>query len=190
MLDLYHAARDEVIRIIVDQRDTLADQERRIAAQDRELGELRTMIARLTTQVGERKTPRPHDDDPGRGTPKGMPGLKSTEPDARPPRPRKRRVTGAGRSRMQATARVVHALAGCPDCGAPLAGGSVKRTREVIELPTPAVVVTEHVSLERHCPDCGKRCVPVPELGDAVCGQRRLGHGLVSLITVLREEAR
>lgn len=39
------------------------------------------------------------------------------------------RATGQGRHRMQATAQVVDALAACPNCGAPLEGGSVKRTR-------------------------------------------------------------
>lgn len=91
---------------------------------------------------------------------------------------------------MKATIQVIHALASCPDCGAPLAGGTVKRTREVIELPCPAVVVTEHVFLERHCPDCGKRCVPPPALRGVTSGQGRIGHGLTSLITVLREDTR
>jgi transposase len=91
---------------------------------------------------------------------------------------------------MQATTQVVHALDHCPECGAPLAGGTVKRTREVIDLPPPRMVVTEHVYLERRCPDCRKRCVPVPDLGEAVTGQGRLGHGVTSLLAVLREEAR
>jgi transposase len=91
---------------------------------------------------------------------------------------------------MQATERTLHVLAACPDCGAPLAGGTVKRTRQVIELPRPRIVVTDHVYLERRCPDCGKRCVPGPALDGVVSGQRRLGHGLTSLIAVLREEAR
>ena len=91
---------------------------------------------------------------------------------------------------MQATAQVDHALAACPECGAPLAGGTIKRTREVIDLPPPRIVVTEHRYWERRCPDCGKRCVPSPELGTVVSGQGRIGHGLTSLLNVLREEAR
>ena len=91
---------------------------------------------------------------------------------------------------MTATARQVHALTTCPDCGAPLAGGTAKRTREVIEVPPAPVVVTEHVYLERRCPDCRRRCVPPPELDGVVGGQSRLGIGLVSEITLLREEAR
>lgn len=91
---------------------------------------------------------------------------------------------------MTPTARVVHAAACCPDCGAPLAGGTLKRTREVIEVPVVPVVVTEHVYLERRCPDCRRRCVPPPDLAGLACGRSRLGIGLVSLIAVVREEAR
>jgi hypothetical protein len=91
---------------------------------------------------------------------------------------------------MAPTARVVHALAQCPACATPLAGGTVKRTREVIEVPPPRIMVTAHVYLERRCPGCGRRCVPPPHLQQQVTGQGRLGHGLTSLIAVLREEAR
>jgi len=75
----------------------------------------------------------------------------------------------------------VHAYAHCPNCRQPLRGGTIKRTREVIEvMPTPAVV-TAHVYLERRCPRCGGRWLPGPELA---------GVGLLSLIAVLREELR
>jgi transposase len=60
----------------------------------------------------------------------------------------------------------------------------------VIEVPLAPVVVTAHEYLERRCPDCGRRCVPPPGLAGVVCGRSRLGIGLVSLITTLREEAR
>jgi uncharacterized coiled-coil protein SlyX len=118
-LDLYHATRDDLIRIILDQRETIADQERRIAAQARELDALRAMVAQLTTQIGALQGQRPQDDAPPRGTPQGMPGLKATERPVREPVPRKRRAQGYARRRMEATAQVVHALAACPDCGAP-----------------------------------------------------------------------
>jgi transposase len=119
-----------------------------------------------------------------------MPGLKPTQAAERAARPRKRRATGHGRHRMRATAREVPALAACPACGAPLAGGTVKRTREVLDLSPPRLVVTEHAYVERRCPDCGKRCVPAPALAGVVTGRGRIGHGLTSLIAVLREEAR
>jgi hypothetical protein len=91
---------------------------------------------------------------------------------------------------MAPTHRVEHALAACPRCGAALAGGSVKRTREVIEVPPAPATVTEHVSIARRCPGCGLRAVPAPDLAGVVVGQGRLGIGLVSLIATLREEGR
>jgi transposase len=190
MLDLYHADRDELIRIILEQRETILDQERQIATLAAAQAELRQVLTQLTAQVGTLQQQASHDDDPSAGTPQRMPGHKPTQAPPRGDRPRKKRAKGSGRHRMQPTARVRHALRRCPDCGAPLAGGTVKRTREVLEVPVPRVMVTEHVYLERRCPDCGKRCVPRPHLEADVAGHSRLGHGLVSLITVLREAAR
>jgi hypothetical protein len=119
-----------------------------------------------------------------------MPGLKPATPAAPPRPPRKRRARGFARRRLAPTACVIHALDRCPDCGTPLAGGTVKRTREVIEVPLVPAVVTEHVYLERRCPACRQRGVPAPGLAGVVVGQSRLGIGLVSLIAVLREEGR
>lgn len=191
MLDLYHATRDELIQITLLQREALAERDRRIAALETTLTQQQAVIAQLTAQVGTLLAHQTGpEDDPPSGAVQGMPGVKPQQTPEREARPRKPRAHGAGRHRMEATAQVIHALAHCPDCGAPLAGGSVKRTREVIDLPIPQVVVTKHVYLERRCPDCGKRCVPAPATADVAAGQHRLGHGLVSLIAVLREQAR
>ncbi len=77
-------------------------------------------------------------------------------------------------------------MAQCPDCGCALVGGARQRSREVLELaPAPAAVI-EHVYLARRCPQCGRRCVPPPELESVVVGRQRLGVGLVSLIATLR----
>ncbi|CAN5808857.1 IS66-like element ISH10 family transposase [soil metagenome] len=190
MLDLYHATRDELIAMVLRERDMVADRDRRITTLESAWAQQQATIAQLKAQVGALAAAAAAADDPGQGTPKGMPGLKPTQPPERERRPRKQRAKGFARRRMQATARQIHALASCPDCGAPLAGGTVKRTREVIDLPRPAVVVTEHVYVERCCPDCGRRCTPPPELGGVVMGQSRLGNRLVSLLAVLREEAR
>jgi len=92
---------------------------------------------------------------------------------------------------MAPTARAVHALDACPDCGHPLRGGSIKWTREVIEVPPPPpVMVTEHVYLARHCPHCQKSWTPTAGLAGVVAGQSRLGLGVVSLIATLREVGR
>jgi len=195
MLELYRASRDELIDTLLAQRDLIADQERELARQQAEIAMLRATIAQLTQRVGElvaatQAADPPGDDAAGGGRPAGVPGLKSAEPSARSPRPRKRRPHGFARRRMAPTHRQVHALARGPLCRLPLAGGTGQRRREVIEVvPVPAVV-TEHVSLERRCPRCRQRWVPGPELGGVVCGQQRLGIGLVSRIAALREEAR
>jgi len=91
---------------------------------------------------------------------------------------------------MRPTARQVHALAHCPQCHTALRGGTIKRTREVIELIPARVAVTEHQYMERRCPCCRGRWQPGPELDGVVVGKRRLGVGLLSLIAVLREELR
>ncbi len=190
MLDLYQATRDELIRIILAQQEEVAERDRRLAALERQVADAQATIARLTEQLGVLVAPVAGDDHPAPGTPTGMPGLKPTEAPARTPRSRRKRAHGVGRHRMTPTAQIVHGVERCPVCGAPLAGGTVKRTREVIELPPPTVVVTEHIYLERRCPDCGKRCVPPPALAGIVVGRSRLGNRLVSLIAVLREIGR
>lgn len=189
MIDLYHATRGELIRVVVAQRAVIEDLERQCADLSRQLAELRAVVAQLTVQLGA-MTSDSGEDGQDLGGSRGVPGIKPTEAVGHEPRPRRKRSTGFGRKRMEATRREVHVLSRCPGCGAPLAGGTVKRTREVIDLPAPQVEVTEHVYVERRCPDCGRRCVPSPDLGSVVNGQARFGNRLVSLITVLREEAR
>ncbi len=72
-----------------------------------------------------------------------------------------------------------------------MVGGWVQATREVIELPLAPVRVIEHQYLARLCPCCGQRRVPSVDLaGLVLADQQRLGIGLVSLITTLREEGR
>lgn len=52
MLDLYHATRDELIRIILEQRDALADRDRQLAAvMDKQVA-LGQVVKDLTVQVG------------------------------------------------------------------------------------------------------------------------------------------
>jgi transposase len=196
-LDLFGASREELVDLVLAQRDRIADLEQEVARQAAELAAQRAAIAHLTEQLGallvdaapERAGPT--GEEPGGGGTTGVPGLKPTRPPARrAPRPRKRRAHGFARRRMVPAHRRVHALARCPRCGEPLRGGAVKRTREVIEVPLVPAVVTEHAYAERRCPCCGCRAVPAPGLAGMVRGRQRLGIGLVSLIATLREEAR
>ena len=192
--DLYGASRADLIAVIVRQREQMADLEQRVARQETDLATQRAAISQLSARVGvllAARDPAASDDPPVR--PRGMPGLKPARrraPPAAPPVPRKRRARGYGRRRMPPTARQGHAVAHCPHCRTVLRGGTINRTREVIEIVPAPVVVTEHVYLERCCPRCGGCWLPGPELAGVVVGQGRLGVGLLSLIATLREELR
>lgn len=190
-LDLYNTSRAEVIDLLLAERDRNADLERRLAEQEEALATQRAAIAQLTTHLGEALAALGGDGPPsGAGPrPRGMPGLKAG-PAAAPSARRKRRERGYGRRRMAPTQRRIHAYQHCPRCRTPLAGGTVVRTREVIEVPVVPAVVTEHVYLARRCSHCRHAWVPGPGVAGEVVGQGRLGVGLLSLIAILREEAR
>jgi transposase len=170
-MNLDTASREQLLQLIAEQQATIAQQQATIQALEARVRDLEARLAK--------------------GGPRGMPGLKPQSVDpARPPRPRQRRAHNCARRRAPPTARIVHALAHCPTCGTGLAGGSVHRTREVIEVVCPPVRVVEHVYLARQCPQCRRRCVPPPGLAGQVLGRQRLGIGAVSLIATLREEGR
>ena len=193
-LDLYRAGREELIALILAQRERLADQEQVIARLRGELATQQAAMVTLQERVGVLLAALdPPDGDAASSRPTTLPGLKPagrTRPPVPEPRPRKRRAHGYGRRRMTPTARQVHAYAHCPHCHTALRGGTVTRTREVIELIPGQVEVTAHVYLERRCPRCRGRWLPGPQLDGVVVGQRRLGIGLLALIATMREELR
>lgn len=167
-MELETASREELIALIREQQEM-------IARQAASIGQLEARIRAL--EVSSKK-------------PKGMPGNK-IEPKKleKPKTERKRREQHFTRKRSEPHERVVHAYDTCPECGTGLTGGSIKRTREVIEIRPSPVVVTEHVYLERICPCCESRYTPKTEL-PGVVGKSRMGVGLMSLIATLREEGR
>jgi hypothetical protein len=165
----------ELVALVEQQQRLIAELQATVDAQA-------AMIQRLERRVRELER--------GDSPPRGMPGHKREQPEAGTRRPRCKRAENHARRRGEPTARVTHVVSHCPDCGIALAGGAVKRTREVIEVvPVPASI-TEHVYLERCCPGCGKRFTPAVALAGQVVGQSRLGVGLVSLIATLRSEWR
>lgn len=164
-------------RALVEIAELRAEREEQRAANEQlqaRVRELEATVAKLETS-GRRR----------------MPGLKPEEPASKPgATSRKRRTQAAGRVRGVPTRTEVHAAERCPDCGTELSGGSVKRTREVIDLvPGPAEIV-EHVVVERRCPQCRRRVVPRLDLGETVVGRQRLGISLLALIVTLREAGR
>src|SRR5207248_7540412 len=127
-MEIETATREELLALIVQQQATITALEARV----------QELEARLVKG----------------GPPKGMPGHKPQQPDpSRAKKPRKRRPHGFARVRaVTPTATVRHALDACPACGCTLVGGSVKRTREVIEVRPSPVQVTWHQYVERRCP--------------------------------------
>ncbi len=148
------------------------------------LGEAEALIARLEARVRELET-RLGLRSSGTGS-----ANQSQQARLRPKKPRKKRAHGFSRLRGVPTRRVVHALDRCPDCAAPLAGGSVKWTREVIELQAVPAEIIEHVYVERRCSRCGRRVVPPAAEVGVVAGRQRLGIELITLLVLLRQVGR
>jgi len=135
-----HAA---LVTLVREQQATIAALEVRIVEQQ-------TTIARLEHRI--------RDLEGGVTPPRWMPGHKPTPASAKGDRPpRAKRTLNLARQRATPDARVTHALAVCPDCGAPLAGGSTKRTREVIDLASQPAIAS-HPLVEPHL--SGRRSVP------------------------------
>jgi transposase len=176
IMDMMTDSHDDLVALVREQQAT-------IAAQGTLIDELQATIVRLERRI--------HDLEGGVAPPRRMPGHKPGTPSMQGDRPpRAKRTLNLARRRAIADVQVIHALGVCPHCGAPLAGGAVKRTREVIELALQPVAVTEHVLLERCCGGCQRRVTPALDLHGVVVGQSRLGVGLLSLIALLREELR
>jgi transposase len=106
------------------------------------------------------------------------------------PKERRHRAQGFVRRREEPTRQVEHALDTCQECGTSLFGGSVKRRRQVLDIPIAPVEVIEHLYIERRCPVCGKRNVPKVELGGQVVGKSRLSSQAMAMIASLHEVTR
>jgi len=131
--------------------------------------------------------PRPPPDALGEQKPPTW--VKANRP-ALPRKERKQRAHGFARRREQPTHRMEHAVAHCPHCQVPLMGGRVCGRRQVITLPRLRARVTEHVVLERTCPQCQQRWVPQPDWSAMMVGRQRVGVSVQSEVSVLREECR
>jgi transposase len=194
-LDLYRLSREDLLALVLRQREQMTDLEREQARLRTELAAQQATVTQLQERMGALlavlEPPDGAAGSAGPVRPTTMPGLKPARRDPVPERQvRKRRAHGYGRRRMAPTARQVHAYARCPRCATALSGGTIQRTREVIEVIPGRVEVTAHVYVARRCPRCGGCWQPGPELDEVVVGQGRLGVGLLSLLATLREEWR
>lgn len=103
---------------------------------------------------------------------------------------RKKRDQAFVRPKERPTQIQVHAVERCPDCDRKLEGGTVHRTRQVIEIPSVPAEIIDHVLLARRCGVCEKRHVPKLDLSSCVVGKHRIGMRLMSFIGWLREVGR
>jgi transposase len=174
------ASRTELLALIVRQQAFIADQQATIERLEAAVAEVEARLRALEGRGGP-------------GAPAGMPGHKpAPRTPTPPPKPRQRRARGYARRRAAPTAVVTHAVAACPTCAVPLAGGWVAHTRQVVELPLAPAQITEHQFLQRRCPCCRRAWTPAPRqaLAGVVVDRQRFGVNLLSLIVTLREAGR
>ncbi len=158
-------SREELIAIILELREIILAQQKRIEE----------LEAKLSSGSGSVKT---------------APEWAKPNRKERRAAERKKRKQSFARRRETATRIVEHALEQCPDCGRALTGGTVKRVREVIEIPKPEVEYIEHRFIARRCGYCGKVHTPKADLGDEVVGKHRVGINLMSQIAYLSTAGR
>ena len=181
-------ARQNAVILRLEQRDT---------ERERELAELRTLVAGLTEQNGllrQQVAILQQENARLRGTPLARPP--DPAPEVKPATPRRQQKTrkkrapehNRGRHRMErATRWETHAAEQCPQCGEPLSGGWIVRRVQVIELPPVAPLeITEHRIIRRQCPKCGKRVLPKPVgLEAGRIGRCRFGPRLIAAIATM-----
>ena len=166
-MNLSAAPREELITAILRLRD-----------ENSYLKHQLNLLRRRLEQL-QKKTPTDHP----------PPHFKPNAPET-PPGERRKRIVNFGRKRDVPDRIVNHAYQRCPDCGAKLYGGWLKSRRQIIDLPLPAVTVTEHQVFEHWCSACHKKVSPRLDLADAVLGNHRVSFRLMSLIATLREQCR
>ena len=152
------------------------------------VGQLLSHIEALEARISELEGPRKPPTD-GVKERKPPSWAKANRP-AGPKKERKKRSHGFARRREEPTHWVEYATANCPECPAPLSGGRVCGSRQVVTLPRVRARVTEHVVLERTCQKCQKHWAPEPDWSAITAGRQRFGISVQSEVSVLREECR
>jgi transposase len=167
----------ELVDLVLRQYEELERMRAALAEAEALIARLEARVRELEMRLGLRSS--------GKGS-----ANQSQPARPRPNKPRKKRAHGFSRLRGVPTRRVIHALDRCPECAAPLAGGSVKWTHEVIELQALPAEIIEHVYVERRCSRCGRRVVPPAVEVGVVAGRQRLGVELITVLVVLRQIGR
>jgi len=180
------------------QNQAILGLEQRETERQREMTELRTLVAGLTEQNALLRQQVAHltqENARLRGRPLAPPP--EPAPEIKPATPqrekkeRKKRAPEHNRGRLKlerANRWQTHALAACPRCGEQVDGGWIMRRVEVIDLPSVAPLeVTEHRILCRQCPKCGQRVIPQPVgLEAGRVGRCRFGPRLIAAIATMR----
>jgi transposase len=148
------------------------------AALQAENAALKQQLAELTEQLAQAQQTQQQ----------ARPKVKGSVPKREPKQRSKRDPQhNRGRKRQEPTRIELHACAACPDCGRTLSGGSVARSRQVIDLPPPQPVeVVKHRVIERYCVHCDAEKTPTLDLTGQVIGQSRIGVCVAALIAYLR----
>lgn len=97
-LDLYRASREELIALVLRQREQITDLEQRVARHEADLATLRATLSQLSERVGVLLAAvEPTPGDAPAGHPSGMPGLKPTSGRITPPIPARAAQAPVGR---------------------------------------------------------------------------------------------
>lgn len=166
-MDLKTAPRGELIKIIYDQKD-------KIETLEIQLAEIRS---RLNNQG-----PKPQDVPPA--------FIKANVKHKKKLEARRKRAENFSRHRSIPTKEAFHTYETCPDCHGRLGKPTVSYRRQIIDIPVSPVEITEHVVFKRWCFSCKKRVQPEVNLKEAAVGKQRIGLKLMSIINLLKEEAR
>jgi len=178
--------------LVIHQAQCLAAIEAENTALRANLTQLQAENAALRTENAALKAHLDETEPPSGGAPAASPRFVQAHRPKKPAgQPRRKRTRNASRRRETPTRVVEHAIDQCQHCGCTLRGGSVKRIRQVLDIPLAPVEVIEHRFVERRCPLCGKRAVPRAEvLAGEVLGQHRVSIRTMSIIANWRQEGR
>ena len=165
-MDLLSLAKEELIRMIYLQQDT-------IKALEAQIIELRARLNSKDNQQDKKTIP-----------PFFKPSVKTKNKQEK-----KKRSENYARKRDIPTNTVFHSFELCPSCGSKNLGTpSVCYRRQIIDIPISSKIITENVVFKRLCFSCGKRSFPKPNLSTHTLGKRRIGINLMALIALMRQE--
>ena len=182
METLHSFSKEELIALILQQRGIVEEQAEALKHAQKEIANLKEILARLRNGGEDKKPPTPPPDWVKANTKPAN----TEDADTK----RKKRAQNFTWKRREPTKTVEHACDTCPDCGRGLSGGWEYSRRQIIEIPPIEVQIVDHVVMARHCGVCGKDCVPTVDYAEETVGGCHYGHHLLSLVAYLRSVCR